>query len=258
MTRTILTFRIVVFALVLPMAIGAQVPALTGAAKWADSAAREIDKAHITNDLARLQAARTLLDQALVAFPKDPLLLHYQAFELVREGGLLDGLRRSAEVPALMEKARPLLEQSNSLKPMPETHALLASVLGRMIGADPQQAMTLGPQSQQEMEEAVATGPNNPRVWLLRGISSIFTPAEYGGGLSIAEGQLDKAIEFFNNDHPVAPAPSWGRAEAYAWLGQVLQQENKPADAAAAYDKALALEPNYSCVKSVLLPSVRK
>jgi tetratricopeptide (TPR) repeat protein len=242
----------------LPLTSGAQAPALTGASKWADSAAREIDKASMTGDLARLEGARTLLDRALVAFPNDPLLLHYQGFALYREGGLLDGLRRSAEVAPLLEKARAALEQSNSLKPMPETHALLSSVLGRMIGADPQQGMTLGPLSQQEMDAAVGTGPNNPRVWLLRGIGSIYTPPEYGGGVSIAEGQLNKAIEFFNNDHPVAPAPSWGRAEAYAWLGQTLQKENKPADAAAAYEKALALEPNYSWVRNVLLPSVKK
>ncbi len=258
MTRTTLSSAIVACAVILPFASGAQAPALTGAAKWADSAAREIDKASMTGDLARMQGARTLLDRAVIASPNDPLLLHYQGFELYREAGLLDGLRRSAEVSPLLEKARTALEKSNSLSPMPETHALLSSVLGRMIGADPQQGMTLGPLSGQEMQEAVGTGPSNPRVWLLRGIGSLYTPPEYGGGVSIAEGQLGKAIEFFANDHPVAPAPSWGRAEAYAWLGQVLQKENKPAEATAAYEKALALEPNYSWVKNVLLPSVKK
>lgn len=258
MTRLTLSSILVACATVLPIASGAQAPALTGAAKWADSAAREIDKASLTSDLARLQATRALLDRALVAFPNDPLLLQYQGFGLFREAGLLSGLRRSAEVPPLLVKARAALEKSNSLSATPETHALLSSVLGQMIGADPEKGMELGPLSQDEMGAAVSTGPNNPRVWLLRGISSIYTPAEYGGGVSIAEGQLNKAVEFFNNDHPVAPAPSWGRAEAYAWLGQVLQKENKPADAAAAYEKALALEPNYLWVKNVLLPSVKK
>jgi cytochrome c-type biogenesis protein CcmH/NrfG len=52
--------------------------------------------------------------------------------------------------------------------------------------------------------------------------------------------------------------PFLGRAEAYAWLGQVLQKENKPSEALAAYNKALALEPNYAWVKYGLLPSVKK
>ena len=258
MTRLTFSSMIVVCAVMMPAASRAQAPALAGAAKWADSAAREIDRASITSDLARYQGARTLLDRALVAFPNDPLLLHYQGYELYREASLLDGLQRSAEVPALMEKPRVVLEKSNSLKQMPETHALLSSVYGRMIGADPSLGMTLGPLSQQEMSAALSAGGDNPRVWLLRGISAIFTPAEYGGGLPIAETELTKAIDLFKLDYPVAPAPSWGRAEAYVWLGQVRQKQNKSADAIEAYNRALALEPNYMWVKSVLLPSVKK
>lgn len=258
MTRLSLSFTILASTVMLSASGLAQIPALTGAARWADSAAREIDRGSITSDLARLQGARTLLERALVAFPNDPLLLHYQGYELYREASLLDGLHRSAEVPALVEKARSVLERSNSLKPMPETHALLSSVLGRLIGADPSLGMTLGPAAQEEMAAALESGPNNPRVWLLRGTSSMFTPEQWGGGLPVAETQLNKAIELFANDHPVAPAPSWGKAEAYVWLGQVLQREKKSADAVAAYNKALALEPNYMWVKNVLLPSVGK
>ena len=108
------------------------------------------------------------------------------------------------------------------------------------------------------MQAALADGPLNPRVWMLRGISSIFTPVEYGGGIENAETQLNRAVALFATDHPVSPAPSWGQAEAYAWLGQVEQRENKPTDAIAAYNKALALEPNFMWVKMVLLPSVKK
>lgn len=258
MTRLSLPFTILASMVMLSAGAFAQTPALTGAAKWADSAAREIDRASITSDLTRYQGVRTLLERALVAFPNDPLLLHYQGYELYREGSLLDGLRQGADVPAMMEKARSVLERSNSLKPIPETHALLSAILGRLIGADPSLGMTLGPAAQAEMTAAIESGPTNPRVWLLRGISSMFTPEQWGGGLPIAETQLNKAVALFAIDQPVAPAPSWGKAEAYVWLGQVLQREKKSADAIAAYNKALALEPNYMWVKSVLLPSVSK
>jgi tetratricopeptide (TPR) repeat protein len=258
MTRFRLSSIVLASALMLPAAVRSQAPALTGAAKWADSAAREIDRAYVAGDLARLQAAGTLLDRALVAFPNDPVLLHYRGFELYREANLLQGLRRGAEAAPLAEKARAAFEQSISGKPMPETHALLSSVLGQMIGADPSLGMTLGPQSGQEMQAALASGPLNPRVWMLHGISSIFTPVEYGGGIENAETQLNKAVALFATDRPVSPAPSWGQAEAYAWLGQVEQRENKPTDAIAAYNKALALEPNFMWVKMVLLPSVKK
>ncbi|HEY0528368.1 MAG TPA: tetratricopeptide repeat protein, partial [Gemmatimonadaceae bacterium] len=99
---------------------------------------------------------------------------------------------------------------------------------------------------------------SNPRVWLLRGIQSIYTPEQYGGGLTNAESQLNRAISLFAADNPVAPSPSWGRAEAYVWLGQVLQKQNRKTEARAAYQQALALQKDYPWVKYSLLPSLDK
>lgn len=235
----------------------AQTPALTGAAKWADSAAREIDAATDAGDMARLRGAKTLLDRALVAFPKDPLLLHYKAYQLHREASLQEGLGHRAEVEPLLDEAQKVLEQSLAIKPMPETHALLSSVLGRLIGFHPWKAITLGPESGSQMTAAVALGPNNPRVWLLRGIGAMFTPSQFGGGVEEAEKHLKKAAVLFEADHPVPPAPSWGKAEVYAWLGQVYQKQNKPTDAITAYNKALEIDPQMNWVRYVLLPSVK-
>jgi tetratricopeptide (TPR) repeat protein len=69
---------------------------------------------------------------------------------------------------------------------------------------------------------------------------------------------LRKAIALFEADHPVSPNPSWGRADAYIWLGQALQKEEKSADAKAAYQKALEIQPGNQWVQRVLLPSLDK
>ena len=240
-----------------PIANQTPSPQLVGSADRAARVAREVEQASITGDVARMQAAHDMIDRALAEFPNNPLLLHYQGFERYEEANLLAATGRSEEVPPLLERARAALEQSLSLQPMSETQALLASVLGRMIGLNPSLGATLGPQTAQEMQAARSTGPKNPRVWLLQGISSIFTPTQYGGGLDVAESQLRQAVALFAVDSPAPPLPSWGRAEAYAWLGQVLQKENKKADAVAAYNEALALEPHYTWVRTVLLPSAR-
>ena len=205
---------------------------LVGAADWAARVGSEVEQASITGDIDRMQNAHEMIDRALISFPNDPLLLHYQGFERYTE--------------------------ANPLRPLPETHALLAAVLGRMIGQNPSLGAVLGPQTQQELQAARTAGPSNPRVWLLQGISSIYTPPQYGGGLSVAESQLRQAIALFATDHPTPPFPSWGRAEAYAWLGQVMQKEDRNAEAAAAYNQALTLEPKYTWVKTVLLPSTRR
>jgi tetratricopeptide (TPR) repeat protein len=117
--------------------------------------------------------------------------------------------------------------------------------------------MVLGPQSGQAMSDAVALGPENPRVWLIRGQGALFTPEQFGGGVKNAEAYLKKAELLFATDHPIAPAPSWGRAELYAWLGQVYQKQNRPADAVLAYNKALEIDPSFRWVKYVLLPSAQ-
>lgn len=256
MINTSLSLPIVLALGIAGTAFG-QAPALTGAAKWADSAAREIDAAAAAGDMTRLRNAKTLLDRALVAFPNDALLLHYKGYELHREASLQDALGHRAEVEPLLAEARTVLEQSLATKPIAETHALLSSVIGRSIGFHPMKAMLLGPESGSQMTAAVALAPDNPRVWLLRGIGAMFTPSQFGGGVANAEKHLKKAAELFETDHPVPPAPSWGRAEVYAWLGQAYQKQTKPADAVTAYNKALEIDPEFNWVRYVLLPSVK-
>ncbi|MDQ6872462.1 MAG: tetratricopeptide repeat protein [Gemmatimonadota bacterium] len=233
-------------------------PVLTGAAKWADSAGRLIDQATFAGSLQGLRNASLVLDQGLAAYPNDALLLQYQGYELYREAGLLgiDTSTRKAELPRVASTARIKLLESLAAQPLAETHALLAMTMGRMIGLDQIYSPTLGPLIPKEMAAAVAMGPNNPRVWLLRGIQSFYTSVEYGGGLPVAETQLNKAIELFATDNPAPPAPFWGKAEAYVWLGQVLQKQNRIAEARAAYNNALLVQPNYPWVIYSLLPSI--
>jgi tetratricopeptide (TPR) repeat protein len=236
----------------------AQSQPLAGAAKWADSAAREIDAATDAGDMARLKAAKLLLDRALIAFPNDPLLLHYKGYELHREASLMEGMGQRESLGSVLDEAQQNLEKSLALKPMPETQALLSSIMGRQIALQPYKAMILGPRSGSAMTEALALDAKNPRVWLLRGMGAIFTPEQYGGGLANAEAYLRTSAQLFENDHPLAPAPSWGRAEVYAWLGQIYQKQNKQPEAIAAYNKALQIDPDFHWVQYVLLPSAQK
>jgi tetratricopeptide (TPR) repeat protein len=233
-------------------------PVLIGAAKWADSAGRLIDRATFAGNLQGLRDAGLLLDQALAAYPNDALLLQYRGYELYREAGLLGTTTTGQrELPLVASTARIKLLESLAAQPLAETHALLAMTMGRMIGLDQIYSPTLGPLIPKEMNAAITMAPNDPRIWLLRGIQSFYTSEEYGGGLPVAETQLKKAIELFATDNPAPPAPSWGKAEAYVWLGQVLQKQNRIAEARAAYNNALSVQPDYPWVTYSLLPSIQ-
>jgi tetratricopeptide (TPR) repeat protein len=231
--------------------------ALTGAAKWADSARREIDAASLSGDKNRLNDARTLLDRALVAFPNDGLLLHYEGYAAYRALSLATVLGPPSDVPFYRKAAREYFERSIAKRPMPESYILLTAIYGSAIAEDPALGQELGMEIQRVTAAATALGPNNPRVSLVQGIGALYTPPEYGGGAAAAEKLLLKSAEQFATDHPAAAEPSWGRGEVYAWLGQVYARTGRKAEAMAAYKKALDAEPNYPWVSQVLIPALQ-
>jgi tetratricopeptide (TPR) repeat protein len=204
-----------------------------------------------------MRSAQALLERALTVSPNDPWLLHYLGFAIYREATVSMG-RDGANIGSLLERADSLLDRSTRFAAIPESHALRSGVLGMMIGSNPIRGMTLGPKSGEQMEKALELAPQNPRVWLTRGIGAFNTPSMFGGGLDKAEEYLKKSIELFAKDRPQSPAPSWGLHEAYGWLGQIYQRQDKIDEARASYQRALAIEPNDLWVKDYLLPRLDK
>lgn len=213
--------------------------------KWADTLRTEIDKASLSGDSAKLAAARALADRVATAFPDDGLILHYQAFVMYRQAIVFPG----PDVVALLGRAHAIFVRSLAKRQLAETHVLMSAIDGQLIGHDPSRAMELGIASQQSTAAALTLGPTNPRVWLVRGQGAIYTPPEYGGGLKTAQEQLTRAIELFAKDAPKPGEPSWGKAEAYAWLGQVYQQLGDKTKAAEAYKTALTIAPDFGYAK---------
>ena len=226
------------------------VRAQSAPAKWADTVSMEIEKANESGDPAKLAAARALAERVSVAYPNDGLMTHYLGFALYREAVVTTG--RGGNASTLLERAQALLEQSLKSHPLAETHALISIIDGQLIAADQSRAMELGMASSASSAAALSMGPNNPRVWLTRGQSAIYTPAEYGGGLKPAEDDLERAIELFAKDAPKPGDPSWGKAEAHVWLGQVYERTNDKVRAAAEYRTALSIAPDYAWAKFLL------
>ena len=242
-------------ALITSSAFAQQPP---GSRKWVDSARVLIETGVAAGRPEGLDPAIALLDRVITIVPKDGMLLHYKGYALYRRANLMSQSAKPDELKPFLEEADRALEESGKLLAWPETFALRASVLGQMISVNPGpiSAMRFGPRADNAMERSLELGPNNPRVYLLRGVGSIFKPALFGGGLDKAERDLRKSIELFNADRPEPPAPSWGRAEAWAWLGQVHVKQERFEDARAAYMKALELEPGNGWVRYVLLPAL--
>lgn len=228
-------------------------------ARLADTVRLTIEAAVDAGDLAAAEAAVAMVDRALAMAPGDPLLRHYQGYALYRAGSLAFGVGGADRARPLLEKARDVLEPLAKGATIPETHALLSGVYGMLIGVSkvPMIAgMRLGPKSTESMDRAVAAGPKNPRVWVLRGIGAVNTPAMFGGGLEKAEAHLKQALALLETDAPAAGLPAWGRADARTWLGQVYAKQGRTADARAELEAAMALQPRNAWIRTVLLPSL--
>jgi tetratricopeptide (TPR) repeat protein len=242
------SFTTLIVAALVATGVCAPLSAQTAPSKWADTLSGELERAYQSGDIARVQAARALAERVALAYPNDGLILHYQAFALYREATMTAAKNAKAAGP-LFEQSLGLFQKSLKTHPIPEAHALISSIDGQLIGQDPSRAMELGMASSQSQATALSMGPKNPRVWLVRGQSAIFTPPEYGGGTKPAEEALKHAIELFANDKPATGEPNWGYAEAYLWLGQTYEKMNDKAKAADAYAHAQQIAPNFAWLK---------
>ena len=223
-------------------------------ARLADSLSRVIDSAFLANDRPRLEAAKRLLDRATTLYPKDGLLLHYKGYTVYR---LIQMPPEpvGAQREAMLGEGLETLKTSASLLALAETHILRWSLLAQGISDAGSAMAAVGPM-EQEQADALRLGKENPRVWLVQGVGSFFTPAQFGGGAEPALQQLLKAEGFFANDHPTKGKPAWGRAELYAWLGIVHQKLGHTAESRKAYQEALRIEPGFAWVKDQLLPGL--
>ena len=63
--------------------------------------------------------------------------------------------------------------------------------------------------------------PENPRPYLLKGQSAMYTPPQYGGGKEVALPLLEQAVEKFKSFKPKSSImPNWGAQRANTVLEQ--------------------------------------
>lgn len=227
-------------------------PAVVDSARWVDLVRVSIDRAVLAGSADSLASAGALAERALSARPNDALLQHYLGYARYREASL----RQGPAVRPLLDAAIRDLEASVRRLPLPESHALLARMYARLSGQEPTRAAELGEKAGEARAAALAEGENNPRVWLLLGSAAVYVPAQYGGGLDVAETSLARALVLFATDRPAAGRPAWGHAEAHAWTGEVSRRRGNGAQARASFTEALRLAPGYAWVQNTLIPSL--
>lgn len=230
-----------------------------GTAALLDSLRPGIERAVVRAEWSALDTAIARLRTAVAAAPRDAALHYELGYALHRRASALIVEERRKQARPLLEESERALARAGELGGGGSALALRGAVTGQMAGVGGLlTAMRDGPRAFRQLDEAIRLAPGDPRVALLNGITRLNAPRAFGGGPSKAEPELRRAIALFADDRPDSPAPSWGHADAWIWLGIALEQQDRREDARAALDEALAIAPGHAWVTRVLRPRLEE
>ena len=218
--------------------------------------AKEILKKGVnTWDPEMMRAARDRFLGLLAKEKEDNIyLLYYVAFCDYR---LTNYYMTSAEMDkaeTYTKESQMYLERAMKIEPdFGELDALHASMLGFEISLHQEKAVSLGFQIFQYFGKALEKSPDNPRVHLLKGLSDLYTPGQFGGGPDAAIKSLNRSIELFEKENVQDPVkPSWGKEEAYTFQGIIYNQKGEAEKAEEMFKKALEINPEFGLAKEEL------
>jgi tetratricopeptide (TPR) repeat protein len=115
-----------------------------------------------------------------------------------------------------------------------EYHRLTGELCGQVIPANPLLGgLKYGQCARDEVNRAIQIDGQLALAYVSRGVGNYYLPQQMGGGPELAIQDFDKALS-------IDPK----LADAYLWKGLALKKVNRPSEARAAFDRALALDPN--------------
>ncbi|HEY8960363.1 hypothetical protein [Chitinophaga sp.] len=140
----------------------------------------------------------------------DEWLLQYYAGWAATQLSFKSGKK---EAESLCREAEPFVKKALQLQPgNTETLALMGYWLSAKINAAPSRGASLGAQSRNYAEKAIAADSTNPRAWLVKALNIYYTPAIFGGGKQRAKPTVDITAARFAAFKPEnALAPNWGQ-----------------------------------------------
>ncbi len=143
-----------------------------------------------------------------------------------------------------------LKEQPNN----PTLHAHKASFIGFRISLNKLKAFTLGSESDENLEIALKTDPNNVQALVDKGNSLFHMPAIFGGDKVEAMKLFIKAMKIMEQTGKTDQ--NWFYLNLLTIIGKSYAKLDKLPEAKLVYEKTLRKEPNYKLVKEVLYPEL--
>lgn len=214
----------------------------------------QIYQAYLQNNVADWESGIKSLEAHYAGAASDELKLELARLEFGIVGICLGNQEEAKGKQHLAKAEKHLSAFLKTNKSSAEGHALMSGILGMKIGFSPMSGMWLGPRSNSHLRKAMAADKNCPQAWHQKASSLYHTPAAFGGDIEASIEHYRKAVTLYESGSDLAT--SWEYLDALAWLGQAYRKNGQKAQAKEAYEKALAVEPDFGWVKFSLLPQL--
>lgn len=176
-----------------------------------------LDKAQTTNNY--LEAAYYFKEMT-VQLPEQWPAYYYAGLAYLRASQTALDSKYKDE---LIDKAQPLIDKAFAIRSgESELHALQAFLYQTRLQVNPEvRALNYSQKADASLKKALAASPSNPRVYMLMGYNTYYTPVLFGGGPKKALPLFIKAKEKYKAFKPELPyLPSWGAAENQQMIGE--------------------------------------
>lgn len=122
-----------------------------------------------------------------------------------------------------LDKALAEIHKSDSLsRNNSEIYALKGYVEYIKLSVDPQGRLAMMSASAASLAKAKVLNPENPRIYLISGQNTFYTPEAFGGGKVKAKSILETAAAKFAIFKPATPLePNWGAEQVKELLAQI-------------------------------------
>ena len=182
------------------------------------------------NPQARMTAANKLI-LITKKWPDQWVTSYYAAYSKVQLAyAEQDGTKKDV----LLDEAETFRDDAQRLygKDNDEIFVLNAMIAQARLGVDPRaRYMKYGKIFDQNLDKAKELNPDNPRIYLQRGISKFYTPKMFGGGKKAAAPYFEKAQGLFAKEqHEDIAKPNWGQGTLAYFMKLMAASDDKDED----------------------------
>lgn len=194
-----------------------------GQTDWKQSLREELAQLDKTTDFSAWQQGAEKIGKLAAANPQEWLLQYYTGWAYTQSSFRAP----KGEAEPTTEKAEPYVKKALELQPdNTETLTLMAYWLSARINANNTRGISLGPDSRNYSDKAIAADSANPRAYLMKALVIYHTPALFGGGKKRAAPIVEEAGQRFAEFKPKNELdPHWGD-DIFRELEKELEERN--------------------------------